>query len=387
MKPLKKYLIWPIIALTALPLIASWFTYANHLPPGFGIFPPLQVTKPPTPGFNLYIFIILSLIELFLIFFLIFPKKFGFKTVKSKLNSNSKPLPWWFWFGLVITLSFWYLMWKRPEQYTELVYFAFTPLWWGFIILIDGLVYSRSGGYSLMSKKPKQFAIIIVTSVFAWFYFEYFNYFALGNWYYPNTMLIPSLSHTTMVLIYLVAYSTVWPAVFEWYTLLQTFPKLSSKYANGPKVNLLGLPMLLIGLAVTVIMVFIPYPFFWALWIGPMLVFSGLLLMLNVPSPLSEIQKGNWSPLLLIALASLFNGFFWEMWNYGSTHPTNPITNPNYWVYDVPYVNVIHIFSEMPLLGYLGYMPFGLMVWLIYIWIGKVFDFNTNLFENFGEIK
>ncbi|NCN68001.1 MAG: mechanosensitive ion channel protein MscS, partial [Thiomicrospira sp.] len=51
----------------------------------------------------------------------------------------------------------------------------------------------------------------------------------------------------------------------------------------------------------------------------------------------------------------------------------------NYWVYDVPYVNVIHLFSEMPLEGYFGYLAFGLMVWLMFIWAGKVFGFETYL--------
>lgn len=85
-------------------------------------------------------------------------------------------------------------------------------------------------------------------------------------------------------------------------------------------------------------------------------------------------------------MSSLFNGLFWEMWNYGSAHPTEPIANPNYWVYDVPYVNVIHIFSEMPLEGYFGYLPFGLMVWLIFIWAGKLFGFETYLLKS-GDRK
>ena len=69
------------------------------------------------------------------------------------------------------------------------------------------------------------------------------------------------------------------------------------------------------------------------------------------------------------------------MWNYGSAHPELPVTNPNYWMYDVPYVNVIHVFSEMPLLGYMGYMPFGLLVWVMFIWAGKVFGFDTELLK------
>ena len=64
-------------------------------------------------------------------------------------------------------------------------------------------------------------------------------------------------------------------------------------------------------------------------------------------------------------------------------HPdATPITNPNYWVYDIPYVNVIHIFAEMPLLGYMGYMPFGILAWLIFIWLGQLFGFSTELLQD-----
>jgi hypothetical protein len=55
------------------------------------------------------------------------------------------------------------------------------------------------------------------------------------------------------------------------------------------------------------------------------------------------------------------------------------ITNPNYWRYDIPYVNVIHIFSEMPLLGYFGYIPFGVLVWQVFIWSGKMFNFDSQI--------
>lgn len=35
------------------------------------------------------------------------------------------------------------------------------------------------------------------------------------------------------------------------------------------------------------------------------------------------------------------------------------------WIYDTPGVNFLHIF-EMPLLGYLGYLPFSLELYSIY---------------------
>jgi hypothetical protein len=54
-------------------------------------------------------------------------------------------------------------------------------------------------------------------------------------------------------------------------------------------------------------------------------------------------------------------------------------TNPNYWIYDIPFVNVIHVFSEMPLLGYFGYLPFGILVWVVFVWAGALFGFDASL--------
>ena len=49
--PLLKGLIWPVVLLIVVPLIAAWFAYpGTHLPPGFGVFPPLFVAPP--PGFG-----------------------------------------------------------------------------------------------------------------------------------------------------------------------------------------------------------------------------------------------------------------------------------------------------------------------------------------------
>ena len=68
------------------------------------------------------------------------------------------------------------------------------------------------------------------------------------------------------------------------------------------------------------------------------------------PIDFGGIENGDWRYLFTWALAALFCGFFWEMWNFYS-HAK--------WVYSVPYFQAFHIF-EMPLLGYTGYLPFGL---------------------------
>ena len=376
----KRGLIWPVLLSLVLPLIASWFVYPDtHLPPGFGVFPPLFVEE--SPGFNLVIFVALALVEAGIIVFLLFPQWFGFKPVEPPPAPTPVKFPLWFWIGAALTLFFWWLMWARVTPFGDLVYYAFAPLWWGFILTLDGIVYRRSAGLSLLATKPATFVISAVVSLVGWLYFEYYDYFALGTWYYPNSTM-PELSHEVIVLIYLVAYTTVWPAIFEWYTLLNTCPKLSSRYTRGPKLALPGNLLLWSGFALVVAMVFLPHPLFWVVWIGTLAIFAGMLIRLNIWTPFTALAEGNWGPMILVGLGTLFNGFFWEMWNYGSAHPEVPVTNPNYWVYDIPYVNVIHIFSEMPLLGYFGYIPFGILAWLMFIWTGKVFGFDTTLLDS-----
>ena len=376
-------LVFPILIMAVLPIIASWFAYAQtHLPPGFGVFPPLFVENP--PGFNLTVFVLLAIVEIAFIVFLIFPQWFGFKQLNPQPQPPTMltPLPFWFWLGLSTTLFFLWLMWTRETIFGSLVYYAFTPLWWGFIFTLDGISYRLNNGYSLFAKRPKTLFISAIVSLFGWIFFEYFDYFALGNWYYPNSNQIPTLNHTTVVALYLIAYTTVWPAIFEWYTIFNAFPKLVARYAQGPKISLPGKTMLYASFAMVLAVVFWPYPLFWVMWVGTMLGFAGLLISLNIWTPFTALAQGNWSPMLLIAISTIVNGYFWELWNYCSANPVNPITNPNYWKYDIPYVNVIHIFAEMPLLGYFGYLPFGVLAWVIWIWAGNVFGFSTALLED-----
>ncbi len=51
--------------------------------------------------------------------------------------------------------------------------------------------------------------------------------------------------------------------------------------------------------------------------------------------------------------ATLFTGFFWEMWNFYSIPK---------WIYTIPYVDFWKVF-EMPILGFGGYLPFGLIIY------------------------
>jgi len=69
------------------------------------------------------------------------------------------------------------------------------------------------------------------------------------------------------------------------------------------------------------------------------------------PTLINAIATGDCRRVWRLALAGLVCGFFWEMWNAHSLA---------HWKYSVPYVQHFEIF-EMPILGYAGYLPFGII--------------------------
>ncbi|MFZ1983657.1 MAG: hypothetical protein WAU91_04540 [Desulfatitalea sp.] len=93
-----------------------------------------------------------------------------------------------------------------------------------------------------------------------------------------------------------------------------------------------------------------PDALFALLWVSPLLIIAALQTLSQRPTIFAPLGHGDWRPLGTAALAGLICGFFWELWNIGSLAR---------WHYSVPYVDRFHLFA-MPVLGYGGYLPFGL---------------------------
>jgi hypothetical protein len=376
-----------VAALVSLlpPAIGAHIRWGGF-PPGFGVFPPQIPTDSHgnpihDPGFSPLYFAAACVVALVLLAFLLCPSWFGFTKQRAPAgtpagsNQPAVRAPWWTWLGLLINVVCWGMMWFSTSP---LVKYLFTPLWWGFILVVDGAVYARTGGSSILAKLPKQMIALIIMSIFGWFFFEWLNYFVMENWVYPNS---PAIFDTRQAYFWFtLTYTCVWPAIFEWYTLFRTFPQLRERWAHGPKISI-G-PVLVFGLliagAIAGVMVGIfPYLLFFSVWLGSLLILPAAMALLGFWTPFEPIVRGNWTPMTLVAIAGLANGFFWEFWNHGS-NAFLPGRNPNFWVYDIPFVNVIHLFSEMPLVGYFGYLPFGVQCWAWWLLAAHVLDFNPD---------
>ncbi len=86
------------------------------------------------------------------------------------------------------------------------------------------------------------------------------------------------------------------------------------------------------------------------LWLAPACVMMSLQLLRRRASWWMRLKHGQWRELYLWALAALGCVFFGELWNRLSLAK---------WHYAVPWVDRYHLF-EMPLLGYAGYLFFGI---------------------------
>jgi hypothetical protein len=85
-------------------------------------------------------------------------------------------------------------------------------------------------------------------------------------------------------------------------------------------------------------------------WVAPLLLISAIQAIAGEETIFPRLGQGDGTSLWLAAIAALVCGLCWEMWNYKSLA---------HWEYAIPSVQRFKLF-EMPILGYAGYLPFGL---------------------------
>ncbi len=258
------------------------------------------------------------------------------------------------WAGLLLVALFWYLNWGLPGLRTH---WAFFPLWLGYILTVDALVFYRQGN-SWFSQAPGSFALLFLLSAPFWWIFEALNA-RVQYWVYVP---VDSFSRLEYYLYCTLNFSVVLPAIFVTTQLFRTFPWLRL-LPPGWKVGRSRATVLLffisgwLMLAATLLWPQYGMAF---LWMSLFFIMDPVNYWLGRPSLLKRTAEGDWRLVFALWLGGLTCGFFWELWNFYSSPK---------WFYQVPYVDFWHVF-EMPLLGYLGYLPFALELYAIYAFLG-----------------
>jgi hypothetical protein len=224
-------------------------------------------------------------------------------------------------------------------------YFPF--VWFGFILLLDAAARAQDGRSLWQSARPIFWAMIPLSAVF-WWLFEVFD-LAVHSWSYVGGnqytglafVVFASLDFSTVLL-------AVWCAARAVRLLLPGRDVRQVHAVPGPILAAVFCG----GVFCLILPILFPRYAFGLIWGCTAMMLDPVNAWLGRPSMLRAIWNRAWRLPLSFALGGLFCGFFWEAWNYWSLPK---------WIYAVPYVDYLHIF-EMPLLGYAGYLPFGLEV-------------------------
>ncbi len=253
------------------------------------------------------------------------------------------------WIGIGMVAVFWALNWLLPGVRTHLL---FAPLWVGYALTVDALVLLRTGT-SILTRSRRDFILLFFVSAPAWWIFEFLNDHT-RNWEYLGHELFTSLEFNVYSTI---SFATVLPAVFGSAELLRSFRWMDG-FATGPKLRPTRLMLwscLLGGVSMLFLMLSYPRQAYPLMWLSVFFILEPICYWLGKPCLFDRAQHGDWRTITALWFGSLLCGLFWEMWNFYAFPK---------WIYHTPGVEFAKLF-EMPLLGYLGYIPFGMELYVL----------------------
>jgi hypothetical protein len=345
----------PLAMLIGLPLIG--LILAGHDPAPYLELPP--VTRfVRHAGFSMPGFVFFGVTDLLLAGLMVGAVICGWRQTRTPVPAPAATggrFPWWGWAGLGFCLFTWVLAWKRFAWFWLFQPHTFLPIWAGFILAVNALTVKRSGS-CLLVRRPLRFMLLFPVSAVFWWLFEFLNRF-VQNWYYTG---IEGMGPGEYSYYSSLAFTTVLPGVLSVSELLHSVPALGRglsrcRPVHLPATRLIPVTLLVISGAGLALIGIYPDQLFALLWVAPLFIVLSTQMLSGRCLVLDSVKQGDLRRLVVPAAAALICGFFWELWNAHSLAR---------WTYTIPFVQRLHLF-EMPLLGYGGYPPFGLICFLV----------------------
>lgn len=237
----------------------------------------------------------------------------------------------------------------------------FTPIvWTGYVLFADAWVFHLKRRSPLVSDRLA-FLVIIITSILTWWMFEFYNAPRFWRsdlelwWHYHNLEPNPFLRRVG----YDWAFATIFPGLFLTAEIFSATVFRQSPRTRPMQISRAAMiGCLIIGTALAFLPLAIVSAWFAPLvWLAFILLVDPLNALRGWPSICGDLARGDWRRLCSLLASGLVCGVLWEFWNYWAI---------SRWTYTVPYFGDIKIF-EMPVLGYLGFPPFAVECWAIYI--------------------
>jgi len=280
------------------------------------------------------------------------------------MNKNEiVPFKIYGWVGLLIMFLAEVLLIKN----NAFVKSWFTPIMWtGYILVIDAYIF-RVTGNSLISSRFKQFLFMLPYSFACWLIFEAYN-LHLQNWQYiglPENIVERYFG-------YFWAFATIFPGVLltsELIDISGIFNKLRVRTFTFRKTTLYII--MTIGVLFLLVPILVPQEIavylFGPVWIGFVFLIDPINYFIGAKSLFRELENGRLNKLFSLFLAGAICGFLWEFWNYWAAAK---------WLYTLPFLNEPKIF-EMPLFGFLGFLPFAVEIYIMWELAVRILKFNS----------
>src|SRR5438309_5184689 len=283
---------------------------------------------------------------------------------------RTRPFPVYGWVGLVSLVIAEWLMFRGVEPIATF----FTPIaWTAYALTADAAVFAIRG-HSQLRDTPGKFAGLALLSIPLWLIFEAYN-LRLANWTYVGGM---PLSLPVRWFGYGWAFATIWPGIFLTADLIESFgwwdaaarPIVFSRAAQNA--------FIIAGAVLVTVPLILPQCLgsflFGAVWVGFVFLLDPINFRLGLHSFESDLASGRWGLFISYMASGWVCGWLWEFWNFWAAAK---------WHYTFPIMQSQKIF-EMPVLGYLGFLPFALECVLMYYfaaWLvgwGKPLPAQTN---------
>ena len=226
----------------------------------------------------------------------------------------------------------------------------FPLVWFGYILVVDALVFKLKGN-SLISNRFPRFLAMVIISVPLWWVFESVN-FSVQNWSYLGWEAQGSSA-------------TILPAFFETVELIRSIHLFDkAKLRKRHKITKRFLhAMMGLGVACFLAPLLLPTFAFPLVWLGFFFLLDPVNYLHRQPSVIGHLKDRKLEIPLSLLLAGITLGLLWEFWNYWAIPK---------WTYDLPFIGFFKVF-EMPILGYLGYFPFALELYAMYWFVRSLF--------------
>jgi len=234
------------------------------------------------------------------------------------------------------------------EPFISWLYFF---AWWPLIFFLEGLFFLKQGEFWLLSR-PRDFLKMGFWSVTVWLVFEAAN-LVLKNWAYTN--LLPHFWQRWPG--YVLAFATVLPGILLTARVLAAWGAWQGAEGKNRGWASSWQPLfLLLGAACLILPLIFPRYAFPLVWGAFFFLLDPINDLLGGKSLTRRWLAGERRDIYCLLTAGLICGLWWEIWNYPAATK---------WVYTLPVLNCGKIF-EMPVLGYLGFLPFALECAVMY---------------------